>query len=235
MQAAFQKMGDALRASGRDMIYAISQKGQFGVEQWASKTGANVWRTGSELDENWASVAASGFGQNGKESAAKPGAWNDPGLLQIGNVAMTADQSRMQLNLWAVLAAPLMLGNDVRIMTRETVALLGNRELIAVNQDKMGRQGKRDRAVRRHAGVGKAARGRFGRGRVLQHRRAHHIGCRDVGAIGHRRSACRARSVVARECRHRRQQIRRRPDRRDVDAAEAVALARPVQGSGSAR
>ena len=142
MQAAFQKMGEALRASGRDMIYAISQKGQFGVEQWASKTGANMWRTGSELDENWASVAASGFGQNGKESAAKPGAWNDPGLLQTGNVAMTADQSRMQLNLWAVLSAPLMLGNDVRIMTRETVALLGNRELIAVNQDRMGRQGK---------------------------------------------------------------------------------------------
>jgi alpha-galactosidase len=143
MQAAFQKMGEALRGSGRDMVYAISQKGQFGVEQWASKTGANIWRTGNELDENWMSVAESGFGQNGKERAAKPGAWNDPGLLQTGNGTMTVDQSRMQLNLWSVLSAPMMLGTDVRIMMRETVALLGNRELIAVNQDKMGRQGKR--------------------------------------------------------------------------------------------
>lgn len=143
MQAAFQKMGEALRASGRDIVYAISQKGQFNVEQWGSKTGANMWRAGNELEENWASVSAAGFGQLGKEGAAKPGAWNDPGLLQTGNGAMTPDQSRMQLNLWAVLAAPMMLGNDVRIMTRDTVALLSNRELIAVNQDKMGRQGKR--------------------------------------------------------------------------------------------
>ena len=84
-----------------------------------------------------------GFGQNGKEDAAKPGAWNDPGLLQAGNTGLTIDQARMQLNLWAVLAAPMMLGNDVRIMMRETVALLSNRELIAINQDKLGRQGKR--------------------------------------------------------------------------------------------
>ncbi len=144
MRAVFQMMGEGLRASGRDIVYGISQKGQpIAVEQWAARTGANKWRIGGELEENWASVAAAGFGQNGKEVLAKPGAWNDPGLLQTGNSAMTADESRMQINLWAVLAAPLMLGNDVRIMTRETVALLSNREVIAVNQDKMGRQGKR--------------------------------------------------------------------------------------------
>ena len=143
MRALFQKMGEALRASGRDIVYGISQKGQFNVEQWAPRTGANVWRTGDELEENWASVAAAGFGQNGKEYAAKPGMWNDPGLLQTGNAGMTADASRMQVNLWAVLAAPMMLGNDVRIMTRETVAILSNREVIAINQDKAGQQAKR--------------------------------------------------------------------------------------------
>ena len=143
MRAVFQKMGEALRASDRDIVYGISQKGQFNVGQWAPRTGANLWRTGNELEENWASVAAAGFGQNGKEFAAGPGAWNDPGLLQIGNTGMSADASRMQMNLWAVLSAPLMLGNDVRIMTRETVSLLSNREVIAVNQDKLGRQGKR--------------------------------------------------------------------------------------------
>jgi len=144
MRAAFQMMGEGLRASGRDIVYGVSQKGPpIAVEQWAARTGANMWRIGGELEENWASVAAAGFAQNGREVLAKPGAWNDPGLLQTGNSAMTADESRMQINLWAVLAAPLMLGNDVRIMTRETVALLSNREVIAVNQDKMGRQGKR--------------------------------------------------------------------------------------------
>jgi alpha-galactosidase len=143
MRAVFQKMGEALRASGRDIVYGISQKGQFNVEQWAPRTGANLWRTGNELEENWASVGGTGFGQNGKEYAAGPGGWNDPGLLQTGNAGMTADASRMQINLWAVLSAPMMLGNDVRIMTRETAALLSNREVIAVNQDKLGRQGKR--------------------------------------------------------------------------------------------
>jgi alpha-galactosidase len=143
MRAVFQKMGEALRASGRDIVYGISQKGQFNVEQWAPRTGASLWRTGNELEENWASVGAAGFAQNGKETAVRPGAWNDPGLLQTGNAGMTADGSRMQINLWAVLSAPMMLGNDVRIMTRETVALLSNREVLAINQDKLGRQGKR--------------------------------------------------------------------------------------------
>ncbi len=144
MRAAFQLMGESLRMTGRDIVYAISQKGRFAVEQWGSKTGANIWRTSpNEIEENWASIGEAGFGQNGKERATKPGAWNDPGLLQAGNTGLTIDQARMQLNLWAVLAAPMMLGNDVRIMMRETVALLTNRELIAVNQDKAGRQGKR--------------------------------------------------------------------------------------------
>jgi len=144
MRAAFQLMGEALRTTGRDIVYAIRQKDQYGVEQWGAKTGAHIWRsTPNEIDENWASIAEAGFGQNGKESAAKPGSWNDPGLLQAGNTGLTIDEARMQLNLWAVLAAPMMLGNDVRIMMRETVALLSNRELIGINQDKLGRQGKR--------------------------------------------------------------------------------------------
>jgi alpha-galactosidase len=94
------------------------------------------------LDENWQSVAEAGFGQNGKSTSA-PGAWNDIGLLQTGNIGMSADEYRMQLNLWAVLAAPLMLGNDVRMMPRDISALLANRDLIAVDQDPLGRQGKR--------------------------------------------------------------------------------------------
>jgi len=143
MQAAYQKMGAALLSSGRDIVYGISAAGAFDVAQWGAKTGANLWRTGRDIDENWRSVGEAGFGQNGKEGAAGPGRWNDPGLLQIGNVGMSADEYRTQLNLWAMLAAPLILGNDVRTMTRDTVALLTNRDLIAVDQDALGRQGKR--------------------------------------------------------------------------------------------
>jgi alpha-galactosidase len=143
MRAAFQKMSEALRATERDIVYVISARGQRGVDQWAAKAGANVWRTGAEIDETWSSVSLAGFTQDGKGGATSPGAWNDPGLLQVGNSRMIEDDSRMQLNLWAILAAPLMLGNDVRVMTRDTVALLSNRELIAVNQDSLGRQGKR--------------------------------------------------------------------------------------------
>jgi alpha-galactosidase len=143
MQGAYQRMGTALRSSGRDIVYGISAAGAFDVAQWGAKTGANVWRTGRDLDENWKSVADAGFGQNGKEGAAGPGRWNDPGLLQAGNIGMTVDENRMQLNLWAMLAAPLILGNDLRVLTRETVALLANRDVIAIDQDALGRQGKR--------------------------------------------------------------------------------------------
>lgn len=143
MQGAYQKMGMALRSSDRDIVYGISAAGAFEVAQWGAKAGANVWRTGKDIDEDWKSVADAGFGQNGKEGAAGPGRWNDPGLLQAGNIGMTADENRMQLNLWAMLAAPLILGNDLRVLIRETVALLTNRDVIAVDQDALGRQGKR--------------------------------------------------------------------------------------------
>ncbi len=142
-QAAYQKMGEALRASGREIIFGMSQNGAFDVARWGSKTGANVWRTGRDVEPTWQSISEAGFGQNGKEGFAGPGRWNDPGLLQIGNGAMTPDEYRTHLNLWAVLAAPLMLGNDVRIMTRETLATLTNEEVIAIDQDPLGKQGKR--------------------------------------------------------------------------------------------
>jgi len=142
-QAAFQKMAEALRVSGREIALVISQNGAFDVAQWGAKTGANLWRTGRDVEPNWQSITEAGFAQNGKEGFAGPGHWNDPGLLQVGNGTMTPDEYRTQLNLWAVLAAPFMLGNDVRIMTRETLATLTNEELIAVDQDPLGKQGKR--------------------------------------------------------------------------------------------
>ena len=132
-----------MRASGRDIAFGISQNGAFEVASWGAKTGANLWRTGPDIQDNWQSVTRGGFAANGKEAYAGPGRWNDPGLIQVGNGGMTPDEYRTQLNLWAVLAAPMMLGNDVRIMTKETLATLSNPEVIAIDQDPLGRQGKR--------------------------------------------------------------------------------------------
>ena len=234
MRAVFQKMGEALRASGRDIVYGISQKGQFNVGQWAPRTGANLWRTGNELEENWASVATAGFGQNGKEFAAGPGAWNDPGLLQIGNTGMSADASRMQMNLWTVLSAPLMLGNDVRIMTRETVALLSNREVIAVNQDKLGRQGKRivqpgDTQVwAKPLADGSVAVAFFNTGTRTT---AVAVNWDQLGSSGPQL----ARDLWWREnSRHRQQQLQGRAHRRHVDAAEVLEARRRARSDAIA-
>jgi alpha-galactosidase len=132
-----------LRASGRDIVFGMSQSGALNVASWGAKTGANLWRTGRDIADNWETVTQGGFAQNGMEAFAGPGRWNDPGLIQVGNGGMTPDEYRTQLNLWAVLAAPMMLGNEVRIMTRETLATLSNPEVIAIDQDPLGRQAKR--------------------------------------------------------------------------------------------
>jgi alpha-galactosidase len=142
-QAATQKMAEALRASRRDIAFGIRQTGASDVARWGAKAGANLWRSGRDVEDNWSSAMDAGFALNATETFAGPGHWNDPGLLQVGNGGMTPDEYRSQLNLWAVLAAPMMLGNDVRIMTRETLATLINEEIIAVDQDPLGRQGKR--------------------------------------------------------------------------------------------
>jgi len=142
-RAAYQKIAEALRASGRDVVFGISQDGAFDVASWGAKAGANVWHTGPDIKDNWDSVTEAGFALNGKEIFTGPGRINDPGLLQVGNRGMTEDEYRTQLNLWAVLAAPMMLGTDVRIMTRETLALLSNEEVIAIDQDASARQARR--------------------------------------------------------------------------------------------
>jgi alpha-galactosidase len=143
MQAAYQKMSEALKSTGRAIGFVTAQEGAFNVAAWAPKTGANGWRIGKDIADTWQSMVDGGFAYDDAQGAVPAGRWNDPGLLQTGNGGMTPDEYRMQLNLWAVRAAPMMLGNDVRIMRPETVTLLTNREIIDINQDAAGRPGKR--------------------------------------------------------------------------------------------
>jgi alpha-galactosidase len=84
-----------------------------------------------------------GFNQHELAQYAQPGHWNDPDMLEIGNGGMTDAEYKTHLSLWAMLAAPLLAGNDLRQMPPETLAILTNREVIAVDQDKLGKQGSR--------------------------------------------------------------------------------------------
>jgi alpha-galactosidase len=143
MPAVYQKMGEALRKSGRPIVYSLCQYGRFDVWKWGPEVGGNLWRTTGDIRDTWESMTRIGFGQNDLAQYARPGHWNDPDMLEIGNGGMTGDEYRTHMSLWAILAAPLLAGNDLRSMTPEVLSILTNRELIAVNQDKLGKQGSR--------------------------------------------------------------------------------------------
>ena len=136
-------MGQALISTGRPIIYSLCQYGLFKVWEWGAKTGGNLWRTTFDIKDNWESMSDNGFSQAGLETYAGPGHWNDPDMLEVGNGGMTTDEYRTHMTLWAILAAPLIAGNDPREMDDETKEILLNREVILVDQDPLGKQGNR--------------------------------------------------------------------------------------------
>jgi alpha-galactosidase len=143
MQAVYQKMGDALLASGRDIVFSLCQYGLADVWKWAPAVGGNLWRTGGDIRDSWESVSRIGFSQDRLAPYARPGHWNDPDMLEVGNGHMTDTEYRTHMSLWSMLAAPLIAGNDVRNMSPSIHDILTNREVIAIDQDKAGHQGKR--------------------------------------------------------------------------------------------
>jgi alpha-galactosidase len=143
MPAVYQKFGEALMKTGRPIVYSLCQYGRYDVWKWGPDVGGNLWRTTGDIGDRWESMTRIGFGQNDLAQYAKPGHWNDPDMLEVGNGGMTTDEYKTHMSLWAILAAPLLAGNDIRNMTPETKAILLNREVIAIDQDKAGIQGKR--------------------------------------------------------------------------------------------
>jgi alpha-galactosidase len=144
MRAVFQKMGRVLQAAGRPIVFSICQYGLANVWEWGPKVGGNLWRTTGDIGANWGSISEIGFEkQENLSSFAGPGRWNDPDMLEVGNGNLTLDEYRTHMSLWAVLAAPLIAGNDIRAMPAEIRQILINREVIAVDQDPLGRQGSR--------------------------------------------------------------------------------------------
>ena len=143
MQAVYQRMGEALRQTGRPIVYALCQYGRAGVVQWGSQVGASLWRTTGDISDRYDSMAKIGFAQSDLADFAGPGHWNDPDMLEVGNGGMSTDEYKTHFSLWAMIAAPLIAGNDIRAMSPEIAAIFQNSEVVAVDQDSLGAGGKR--------------------------------------------------------------------------------------------
>ncbi|MGB2901604.1 MAG: glycoside hydrolase family 27 protein [Candidatus Acidiferrum sp.] len=141
-EVQYAKFRDALGHSGRPIVFSICNWGVKTPWRWGPTTG-NLWRTTGDINDTYDRMTLIGFGQNGLEKFAGPGHWNDPDMLEVGNGGMKRDEYRTHMALWAILAAPLLAGNDLRSMSPETKELLMNSEILAVDQDAKGAQGRR--------------------------------------------------------------------------------------------
>ncbi len=147
MKDAYEKMHKALLATGRPIVYSFCQYGWDAVWEWGPSLGANLWRTTGDINPTWDRMTLIGFSQAGLAKYAGPGHWNDPDMLEVGNGKLTLDENRTHMSLWALLAAPLLAGNDLSKMKPETSQILTNRDVIAIDQDPLGKQGDRVSAV----------------------------------------------------------------------------------------
>ena len=143
MRDAYDKMHKALLKTGRPIVYSLCQYGFDSVWQWGPGVGANAWRTTGDIQANFDRISLIGRAQAGLAKYAAPGHWNDPDMLEVGNGKLTENQNRAHLTLWAMLAAPLIAGNNLTQMTPATSAVLMNKDVIAIDQDTLGRQGDR--------------------------------------------------------------------------------------------
>lgn len=143
MVDAYAKMHKAILATGRPMVFSMCQYGNDAVWEWGAGVGGNLWRTTQDVRDTYASMETIGFGQSGLGRFAGPGHWNDPDLLEVGNGGMKTEEYRTQMSLWTILAAPLIATNDVTSMTADTKMLLTNKDVIAIDQDRLGREGDR--------------------------------------------------------------------------------------------
>jgi alpha-galactosidase len=145
-QKQYAKFRDALAQCGRPIVFSICNWGRNQPWTWGPATG-NLWRTTGDIKDNWPSVLKILDNPSQQHAeAAGPGGWNDPDMLEVGNGKMTDAEYRSHFSLWAIMAAPLIAGNDLRSMSQATKDILMNAEVIAIDQDAAGKQGTRIRA-----------------------------------------------------------------------------------------
>ena len=138
-RSSYTNMMNALYAAGRPIVFSICEWGTSKPWEWAGNVG-HLWRTTGDISDNWNSMIDIFDRQKDLARYAGPGKWNDPDMLEVGNGGMTTEEYRTHFSLWCMLASPLMAGNDLQNMTPETKSILLNKEMIAIDQDSLGRQ-----------------------------------------------------------------------------------------------
>ncbi|HEX5475340.1 MAG TPA: NPCBM/NEW2 domain-containing protein [Vicinamibacterales bacterium] len=152
MKQPYALMRGALDKTDRDIVFSLCQYGMGDVWEWGAEVGGNVWRTTGDITDTWQSLAGIGFNQNGHERFAAPGHWNDPDMLVVGRLGwgphihptrLTPDEQITHITLWSLLAAPLLIGADMSALDQFTTDLLGNDEVLAIDQDAAGHAARR--------------------------------------------------------------------------------------------
>jgi alpha-galactosidase len=151
----YSKFGPAIAKADRDIVFSICEWGLSQPWLWGPNVGGNCWRTTGDVTDTWPSIVGIGFSQGGLSQYAGPGHWNDPDMLVVGNIGwgdnlhptrLTPDEQYIHISLWSLLSSPLLIGCDMNSLDDFTYSLLANDEVIAVNQDSLGRQAKQIRS-----------------------------------------------------------------------------------------
>jgi alpha-galactosidase len=154
LKKPYEVMRAALDKLDRDFVYSLCQYGWGSVWEWGDEVGGNLWRVTGDITDTWPSMSGIGFQQTGHEKYAGPGHWNDTDMLVVGHVGwgrgpaprptnLTPNEQLTHISLWALQAAPLLIGADLSQADDFTIDLLGNRDVLAVNQDPLGQAAAR--------------------------------------------------------------------------------------------
>src|SRR6266568_1345722 len=150
LQKPYTVMRAALDKVDRDFVYSLCQYGMGNVWEWGDQVGGNLWRATGDINDNWWSMSSIAFQQTGHEKYAGPGHWNDTDMLVVGRLGwgrtenprptnLTPNEQLTHISLWALQAAPMLIGADMSQIDGWTIDLLGNREVLAINQDPLGK------------------------------------------------------------------------------------------------
>jgi alpha-galactosidase len=135
---AYATMHAAILATGRPIVYSLCQYGFDAVWEWGAAVGGNLWRTTGDISADYDRMVVIALTQVGLGRYAGPGHWNDPDMLEVGNGRLTHDEDLTHMTFWAMLAAPLLAGNNLTQMSDQVRSVLTNREVIAIDQDPLG-------------------------------------------------------------------------------------------------
>ncbi|MDB5150111.1 MAG: alpha-galactosidase, partial [Mucilaginibacter sp.] len=148
LKKPYELMRASLNKVNRDIMFSFCQYGWGDVWKWGAETGGNSWRTTGDIQDTWRSMSDIGFGQDPASPYAGPGHFNDPDMLVVGKVGwgpslhnsrLTYDEQYTHISLWSLLSAPLLIGCDMGHLDRFTLSLLTNDEVLAIDQDALGK------------------------------------------------------------------------------------------------